>query len=297
MARWKGMKAAADGPETAKGTKRQAGIDDLRVGRPSKKRKSLAVAKGTEGGNLPISHVLLNQFYPKLQTLRAYLLSKLPSSSRLRRKKIASISQSGEPCGRPQADFERHLCRILDTTLVGTFEDTTPQLDEKRWEQFISFSQRGDESYVTLSDGIAAAAFAQSEVSRQTFTAKGTRTRRRTKSNRQIVDFVVWLLFSRVNRLHRWPKHILCDGYRKHTSAHSAAGRDFNNGQVIPGIFSVHPNQHVHALKEAPWPHILSLLGKAGERIMIDLLMDGAIFVAVEAGKGNLYQMSGKLSR
>jgi telomerase reverse transcriptase len=35
------------------------------------------------------------------------------------------------------------------------------------------------------------------------------------------------------------------------------------------------------------------LLGKAGERIMIDLLLDGAVFTAVEAGRGNLYQLSG----
>jgi telomerase reverse transcriptase len=35
------------------------------------------------------------------------------------------------------------------------------------------------------------------------------------------------------------------------------------------------------------------LLGKEGERIMIDLLVDCAIFRAVKAGKGNLYQLCG----
>jgi telomerase reverse transcriptase len=35
------------------------------------------------------------------------------------------------------------------------------------------------------------------------------------------------------------------------------------------------------------------LLGKEGERIMIDLLVDCAIFRSVKAGKGNLYQMGG----
>jgi telomerase reverse transcriptase len=35
------------------------------------------------------------------------------------------------------------------------------------------------------------------------------------------------------------------------------------------------------------------LLGKEGERIMIDLLVDCALFRSVKAGKGNLYQLGG----
>ena len=35
------------------------------------------------------------------------------------------------------------------------------------------------------------------------------------------------------------------------------------------------------------------LLGKEGDRIMLDLLVDCAIFRSVKAGKGNLYQLSG----
>jgi telomerase reverse transcriptase len=35
------------------------------------------------------------------------------------------------------------------------------------------------------------------------------------------------------------------------------------------------------------------LLGREGERIMVDLLVDCAIFRSVKAGKGNLYQLSG----
>lgn len=44
----------------------------------------------------------------------------------------------------------------------------------------------------------------------------------------------------------------------------------------------------------APWPELLVLLGKAGERIMIDLLLDCGVFVAVSAGTGNMWQLSGR---
>lgn len=58
-------------------------------------------------------------------------------------------------------------------------------------------------------------------------------------------------------------------------------------------MYSVYPNEHVQVLKESPWPQLLMLLGKEGERIMIDLLVDDAIFRAVKAGNDNLYQLSG----
>lgn len=35
------------------------------------------------------------------------------------------------------------------------------------------------------------------------------------------------------------------------------------------------------------------LLGKEGERIMLDLLLDCAVFRSVKSGKGNLYQLAG----
>jgi telomerase reverse transcriptase len=62
---------------------------------------------------------------------------------------------------------------------------------------------------------------------------------------------------------------------------------------MIPDLYSVYPNQHVEALKASPWPRLLMLLGKEGERIMLDLLVHCAIFRSVKAGKGNLYQLGG----
>lgn len=87
-----------------------------------------------------------------------------------------------------------------------------------------------------------------------------------------------------------WPKHLLCDGFKRRgaTRAETAPADD-----AIPGLFVAFPNQRVRTLKTDPWPQLLMLLGKEGERIMIDLLVDRAIFETVQAGRDNLYQLSG----
>ncbi|KAH8884463.1 hypothetical protein GQ53DRAFT_697644, partial [Thozetella sp. PMI_491] len=169
-----------------------------------------------------VSHGVLAQYYPGIQTLRDYVLSKLPSSSRLRRKKIAAVGRTADLSEGPPAESRLALGRLLDTTIV--------------------------------------------------------------------VDFVVWLLFSR-EPTGSWPKHLLCDGFRKTTKTLAAAQPP---GLCIPGLFVVHPNRRVEALKQSPWPELLRLLGRSGEQVIMDLLLDCTIFTAVKVGKGNLYQLSGQ---
>ncbi|KAM4059685.1 telomerase ribonucleoprotein complex - RNA binding domain-containing protein [Hirsutella rhossiliensis] len=207
----------------------------------------------------PVHRDLLQQCYPKVRTLRDHAISKLPGGSRLRRRKIASLG-SGKDC----SDAEMTLAHVLDTTLICSSE-SPPRSDGSAYQQFLSFSQQGDESYVSLSDGIAASTEAQSE----------------------IVDFVIWLLFQWEVRASTRPKHLLCDGFRR------GAREGDLGGLKIPGIYSLHPNPHAAALKQAPWPHLLLLLGQSGQRLMVDLLMDCSIFLALEAGSGNYYQLSG----
>lgn len=62
----------------------------------------------------------------------------------------------------------------------------------------------------------------------------------------------------------------------------------------IPGIALHYPNSHVGTLKKKPWSDLLNLLGKDGEQIMLDLLLECAVYAAVENGQGNLYQLSGR---
>jgi telomerase reverse transcriptase len=110
---------------------------------------------------IAVKRDLLEQCYPFVQSLRQYLLAKLPLSSRLRRKKIASLSSTASP-----ANAETSLGHLLDTTLVATFEqaDAAKESPDLRWELWQSFSQK-DDSYVTISDS-SAAVFSQAEVSR-----------------------------------------------------------------------------------------------------------------------------------
>jgi len=112
-----------------------------------------------------VKHTLLSQYYPRLRTLRAYVLEKLPSSSRLRRRKISSV---GSPRDTTVTDAETQLCRLLDSTLVGSHAEGQPRAGtlevDGRWQKWLDFSQTGDESYVSLSDGVSAAYCSQSEV-------------------------------------------------------------------------------------------------------------------------------------
>ncbi|KAF4455059.1 telomerase reverse transcriptase [Fusarium austroafricanum] len=210
-------------------------------------------------GETPVRRDLLERCYDKVTSLREYVLSQLPQGSRLRRKKVASIGK-----GDDIDETERCLSRLLDTSLVcyaGQGDDS----DDTRWEQWLAFSQKEDESYVSLSEGIAGSIFSQNE----------------------IVDFVVWLLFSRDSQVGRRPKHLLCDGFRK------TVGPDDQGTSNIPGLFSLFPNSNIQALREPPWPQLLALLGKAGEKIMINLLVDSSIYLAVEAGFSNYHQLTG----
>ncbi|KAL8703103.1 MAG: hypothetical protein Q9201_003694, partial [Fulgogasparrea decipioides] len=61
----------------------------------------------------------------------------------------------------------------------------------------------------------------------------------------------------------------------------------------IPGLVLHYPNSHVGTLKSRPWTELLNLLGKDGEQIMLDLILDCAIYMGVESGKGIFYQLSG----
>jgi hypothetical protein len=58
----------------------------------------------------------------------------------------------------------------------------------------------------------------------------------------------------------------------------------------------MYPNVHVTAMKGSPWTQVLVLMGKEGEKIMIDLILDCGIFVAIESGQGNYHQLSGRFS-
>jgi telomerase reverse transcriptase len=87
---------------------------------------------------------LLEQSYARVNTLRDHVLSELPSSSKVRRKKIASLGQHNDCSG-----DEYHLSQLLDKALICT-NGKAGTSDKVRWEQWQSFSQQNDDSHVTL---------------------------------------------------------------------------------------------------------------------------------------------------
>jgi telomerase reverse transcriptase len=109
----------------------------------------------------------------------------------------------------------------------------------------------------------------------------------------QIVDFAIWMIFSKVHGFTGRSQHMLCQGFRKDVSARSVH-RDEMATYAIPGIISTYPNNHVAAMKASPWPEVLALMGNEGERMMIDLILDCGIFVSIESGRGSYHQLSGQ---
>ncbi|ORY65812.1 uncharacterized protein BCR38DRAFT_166695 [Pseudomassariella vexata] len=218
-----------------------------------------------------VKHAILSLYYPEILTLRQYVLLKLPESSRIRRRKICALgTQSSSSAGAEISDVERCVGQLLDTTLVGLVEEIKSVLDS-RWEEWTSFPRRGDESYVTLSDGLVGATFSQSE----------------------IVDFVIWLLFSRTKTPGSFPRHLLSDGFRRGAPSRPQ-GQTGGLAHNVPGVYSLYPNPHVERLKEAPWPQFLKLLGSCGDRIMMDLLLDCSVFLRLSSGQDNYQQISGE---
>jgi telomerase reverse transcriptase len=96
--------------------------------------------------------------------LRQYALSKLPPSSRIRRRKIASVGLAKTPPEKAATEDELAVGELLDSTIVALRHHAEAGHDH-RWEQWLGFSQKVDESDVTLSEGLKGSIYSQSEVS------------------------------------------------------------------------------------------------------------------------------------
>ncbi|KAI9171577.1 Telomerase reverse transcriptase [Paramyrothecium foliicola] len=212
------------------------GLAMKRKGQP-KEAQSIKKPRLCESDCL-VRRALLDQHYQRVNTLRDYVISHLPTSSKVRRKKIISLVCTS---------------KVVDVT------------ETVRWEQWQSFSQQCDDSHATI----------------------GGNTPALRASQRDIVDFVIWQLFSEVKQAGSWPRHLLCDGFRR------TGDEDARSCPGIPGIYSLHPNWNVKTIREEPWPQLLSVLGQYGEKLMIRLLTDCSIFLPAEAGFNNFYQLSG----
>lgn len=90
------------------------------------------------------AHPVLQRLYPQLLTLRHYLSSRLPRSSKNRRRKI---SQLGQAPAHPACDADVELAKLLDTTLVGgafpnVSVEAPDQVDQDRDRDIAAFTQQ-----------------------------------------------------------------------------------------------------------------------------------------------------------
>ncbi|CAK7270640.1 Telomerase reverse transcriptase [Sporothrix epigloea] len=245
-------------------------------------QQSLAITKPPA-----IQRDLLARFFPRVETLRDYLLTQLPSSSRLRRKKLSSVGRGADATA-----IEQLLGHVLDTTLVacaGGGQDScllASDQDRERMHQTFSQTKRADESYVTVSNAAEGTFCPQAE----------------------IVDFVIWLLFSRTQPVgfkssgFSHPDNVLCHGYRRGQRPPYLggaadvldAGPAAFPASTIPGLSTTRNPQNAQTFKEPPWPQLLAVLGASAEKIMTSLLLDCSLFLSVDAGVGNYIQLTGQ---
>jgi telomerase reverse transcriptase len=197
-----------------------------------------------------IQHPTLCLYYTQISTLRKFVLSKLPTSSKARRRRIGSAVE----------DF-------FDRTLVCMVDLQQPKTASSRSKDFETFSQHFT---LTARSSIVEGSTSQSE----------------------LMDFAIWLLFYKVHQQVHRPPHMLCHGYQRAGNPRRV-NEDHCAVAGILGLVSHYPNENVDTLKNGAWTELLGLLGKEGDRIMLDLVLECGIFVAVDGCRGNFYQLSG----
>jgi telomerase reverse transcriptase len=139
--------------------KRKRPNNSHELNNPEKRQRITSPTKVIIPKDLVIKQALLSQFYPEVLTLREYLLSRLPSTSKIRRKKVLHVGSSKDT----DANANQALSSFLDRTLVGVTKSRNGK-KEDRWKHWGTFSQKLDESVSTLIDLNSVGRYSQSDV-------------------------------------------------------------------------------------------------------------------------------------
>lgn len=127
-----------------------------------KRQRTLAPLTTGKNSGGAINQPVLVQYYPQVLSLRQYLISKLPSTSRIRRKKILSIGAKARPDGKDETQFSS----FLDQTLVG-HRKLENIFEDERLQQWATFTQRADTSDSGFANLTVSGIYSQSDVSDQ----------------------------------------------------------------------------------------------------------------------------------
>jgi telomerase reverse transcriptase len=96
-------------------------------------------------------HPVLRRLYPQVVTLRHYLLSRLPKSSKNRRRRISQLVEPARNPGSACDDDDLGIAQLLDSTLVGISFDakrssTQEQVARERKREIEHFTQQRSQS-------------------------------------------------------------------------------------------------------------------------------------------------------
>lgn len=164
------------------GTKRKRPLkDDGAKQNPTQKRfpeeKSFPNGRTTHQIH-PYSHPVISSYYPKVLSLRQYLLQQLPASSKSRYRRIASLGlgqnpdspkedrlwpvSSGDDGQLQNSQANLEIAELLDLTLVGVSRDSDPTDNQTRQIELAAFTQSQVHSSLACTD--TGPTCAQSEV-------------------------------------------------------------------------------------------------------------------------------------
>jgi telomerase reverse transcriptase len=202
---------------------------------------------------------VLNSCYPQVLTLREYFVASLPAASRVRRRRLEAWKDP---------ETTTTSTTLLDTCLVGVLSHPSPEVQQERACNFVTFTQT------------------QSSAN-QCHTAQGP-----ICSIQDVVDFVIWLLFRKCPLTSNRPRHLLCNGLQKGNPLPGQVA-DSNGVFAISGNFQQHPNEGYNLLRKQPWEQYAALLGADGESIISSLLLDCGLFLRIDEGCDNYLQISG----
>jgi hypothetical protein len=213
------------------------------------------------------SHPVLKYYFRNVLTLREYLISQLALTKSPRGEYVAQFGKAANPQTTTQANI---IGNLLDTAIVG-FNDVKNRssLHERRAQELVVFTQQLPSS--TLGSNTDPGGSLQIEA----------------------VYFLIWLLFRR-HQPPAKPQHLLCQGFERLSSATAQNGIKENAVAGIPGVVYQYANKHVQTLTNSTWCSLLSLLGRGGDLIMVDLLLECCLFIPVVDGSKCLSQLSGK---
>ncbi|KAE9994719.1 hypothetical protein Vi05172_g10512 [Venturia inaequalis] len=235
------------------------------VGDSTKKQKINSASSGEQEYSCA-NHPVLKHYFRHVLTLREYIVSQLALTENPRAEYLSQYGKSAEPRKNHRVETIKTL---LDTSIVGLNDvQNRSSLHERRAQDLAVFTQQLPSS--TLGNNTDPGDSLQTEA----------------------IYFVIWLLFRR-HQPPAKPQHLLCQGFERLSGATAQNGIKENAIAGIPGVVYQHANQHVQALTSSAWCSLLSLLGRGGDLIMVDLLLESCLFVPDVDSAKSLSQLSG----